>query len=80
VALDEAIIEAGAVRFRPMLLTGAAVVVAVLSSSSTRFFRTGAGNDVREIASTTLSRVTIPILYYMVQEWKEQHHIRGKEA
>jgi len=26
-----------------------------------------------EIASTTLSRVTIPILYYMVQNWKERH-------
>jgi hypothetical protein len=28
-----------------------------------------------EIASTTLSRVTIPILYYLVQGWKERHHI-----
>ena len=27
-----------------------------------------------EIASTTLSRVTIPILYYLVQSWKERHH------
>jgi len=27
-----------------------------------------------EIASTTLSRVTIPILYYMVQNWKERRH------
>ena len=26
-----------------------------------------------EIASTTLSRVTIPILYYLVQSWKERH-------
>jgi hypothetical protein len=27
-----------------------------------------------EISSTTLSRVTIPILYYLVQSWKERHH------
>jgi len=35
-----------------------------------------------EIASTTLSRVTIPILYYLVQSWKERHHVgeQAKEA
>jgi hypothetical protein len=25
-----------------------------------------------EIASTTLSRITIPILYYIVESWKER--------
>jgi multidrug efflux pump subunit AcrB len=59
-ALDEAIIDAGAVRFRPMLLTGAAVVCG-------------------EIASTSLSRVTIPVLYYMVQSWKEKRRVKSEE-
>ncbi len=74
-ALDEAIIEAGAVRFRPMLLTGAAVVVGSFVIVFDPIFQGLAlAMMFGEIASTTLSRVTIPILYYMVQNWKERHH------
>jgi multidrug efflux pump subunit AcrB len=77
-ALDEAIIEAGAVRFRPMLLTGAAVVVGSFVILFDPIFQGLAlAMMFGEIASTTLSRVTIPILYYMVQNWKERHHING---
>jgi multidrug efflux pump subunit AcrB len=73
-ALDEAIIEAGAVRFRPMLLTGAAVVVGSFVIVFDPIFQGLAiAMMFGEIASTTLSRVTIPILYYLVQNWKEQH-------
>ncbi|MDU0457908.1 MAG: efflux RND transporter permease subunit [Geobacteraceae bacterium] len=72
--LDEAIIEAGAVRFRPMLLTGAAVVVGSFVIVFDPIFQGLAlAMMFGEIASTTLSRVTIPILYYMVQNWKERH-------
>ena len=74
-ALDEAIIEAGAVRFRPMLLTGAAVVVGSFVIVFDPIFQGLAlAMMFGEIASTTLSRVTIPILYYLVQSWKERHH------
>ena len=73
--LDEAIIEAGAVRFRPMLLTGAAVVVGSFVIVFDPIFQGLAiALMCGEIASTTLSRVTIPILYYLVQGWKERHH------
>ncbi|MBC7963958.1 MAG: efflux RND transporter permease subunit, partial [Steroidobacteraceae bacterium] len=73
-ALDEAIIEAGAVRFRPMLLTGAAVVVGSFVIVFDPIFQGLAiAMMFGEIASTTLSRVTIPILYYLVQNWKERH-------
>ncbi|MFZ4856228.1 MAG: efflux RND transporter permease subunit [Desulfuromonadaceae bacterium] len=75
-ALDEAIIEAGAVRFRPMLLTGAAVVAGSFVIVFDPIFQGLAiAMMCGEIASTTLSRVTIPILYYLVQSWKERHHI-----
>jgi len=75
-ALDEAIIEAGAVRFRPMLLTAAAVVVGSFVIVFDPIFQGLAiAMMCGEIASTTLSRVTIPILYYLVQGWKERHHI-----
>ncbi len=74
-ALDEAIIEAGAVRFRPMLLTGAAVVVGSFVIVFDPIFQGLAiAMMFGELASTTLSRVTIPILYYVVQNWKERHH------
>jgi len=70
--LDEAIIEAGAVRFRPMLLTAAAVVVGSFVIVFDPIFQGLAlAMMCGEIASTTLSRVTIPILYYLVQSWKE---------
>ncbi|MFZ2948372.1 MAG: efflux RND transporter permease subunit, partial [Desulfuromonadaceae bacterium] len=77
--LDEAIIEAGAVRFRPMLLTAAAVVVGSFVIVFDPIFQGLAlAMMCGEIASTTLSRVTIPILYYLVQNWKERHNLRGK--
>lgn len=79
-ALDEAIIEAGAVRFRPMLLTGAAVVVGSFVIVFDPIFQGLAiAMMFGEIASTTLSRVTIPILYYMVQNWKERHNKATEE-
>ena len=72
--LDLAIIEAGAVRFRPMLLTAAAVVVGSFVIVFDPIFQGLAlAMMFGEIASTTLSRVTIPILYYLVQSWKERH-------
>jgi len=75
-ALDAAIIEAGAVRFRPMLLTAAAVVVGSFVIVFDPIFQGLAlAMMFGEIASTTLSRVTIPILYYLVQNWKERHHV-----
>jgi len=75
-ALDKAIIEAGAVRFRPMLLTAAAVVVGSFVIVFDPIFQGLAlAMMFGEIASTTLSRVTIPILYFLVQSWKEKHHV-----
>ncbi|HEY5514073.1 MAG TPA: efflux RND transporter permease subunit [Geomonas sp.] len=73
-ALDEAIIDAGAVRFRPMLLTAAAVVVGSFVILFDPIFQGLAlAMMCGEIASTTLSRITIPILYFMVESWKERH-------
>ncbi|HEY6007093.1 MAG TPA: efflux RND transporter permease subunit [Geobacteraceae bacterium] len=75
--LDEAIIEAGAVRFRPMLLTAAAVVVGSFVIVFDPIFQGLAlAMMCGEIASTTLSRITIPILYYLVQSWKERRQKR----
>jgi multidrug efflux pump subunit AcrB len=79
--LDAAIIDAGAVRFRPMLLTAAAVVVGSFVIVFDPIFQGLAlAMMCGEIASTTLSRITIPVLYYMVQSWKEKRQtVRSEE-
>ena len=64
--LEDAIIDAGAVRFRPMLLTAAAVVVGGFVILFDPIFQGLAiALMTGEIASTFLSRVTIPILYFL---------------
>ena len=65
--LDEAVIDAGAVRFRPMLLTAAAVVVGAGVILFDPIFQGLAISLIAgEIASTLLSRMAVPVLYYMV--------------
>ena len=66
-ALAEAVIDAGAVRFRPMLLTAAAVVVGASVILSDPIFQGLAISLIAgAVASTFLSWPTIPVLYYMV--------------
>jgi multidrug efflux pump subunit AcrB len=69
--LEDAIIDAGAVRFRPMLLTAAAVVVGGFVILFDPIFQGLAIALMSgEIASTFLSRITIPILYYLSESRK----------
>lgn len=66
---DRAIIEAGAVRFRPMLLTAAAVVVGASVILLDPIFQGLAISLMAgEVASTLLSRMVVPILYYMARK------------
>jgi len=65
--LDQAVIDAGAVRFRPMLLTAAAVVVGASVILSDPIFQGLALSLIAgEVASTFLSRLAVPVLYYAV--------------
>lgn len=65
--LAQAVIDAGAIRFRPMLLTAAAVVVGASVILTDPIFQGLAVSLIAgAIASTFLSWPTIPILYYMV--------------
>ena len=73
-ALDEAIIDAGAVRFRPILLTAAAVVVGSIVIIFDPIFQGLAiALMCGELASTSLSMITIPILYFLVQRRADKH-------
>ncbi len=65
--LAEAVIDAGAIRFRPMLLTAAAVVVGASVILTDPIFQGLAVSLIAgAVASTFLSWPTIPILYYMI--------------
>ncbi len=67
VPLSEAVIDAGAIRFRPMLLTAAAVVVGASVILTDPIFQGLAISLIAgAVASTFLSWPTIPILYYIV--------------
>ncbi len=68
-ALEEAVVDAGAVRFRPMLLTAAAVVVGASVILFDPIFQGLAISLMAgEVASTLISRMAVPVLYYMVEK------------
>ncbi len=71
--LDAAVIDAGAVRFRPMMLTAAAVVV---GSSVILFDPIFQGLAIAlmagEIASLLLSRMTVPVLFYLFNKGRRR--------
>ncbi|MFH2092022.1 MAG: efflux RND transporter permease subunit [Pseudomonadota bacterium] len=80
--LDQAVIDAGAVRFRPMMLTAAAVVVGALVILFDPIFQGLAISLMAgEVASLLFSRMTVPVLYFMDKRW-EAGHIKpsSKEA
>jgi len=70
--LDQAVIDAGAIRFRPMLLTAAAVVV---GSAVILFDPIFQGLAIAlmagEVASLALSRMTVPIVYFIVNRTRK---------
>jgi multidrug efflux pump subunit AcrB len=67
--LAEAVIDAGAVRFRPMALTAAAVVVGAGVILFDPIFQGLAISLMAgEVASLLLSRMAVPVLYYMAAD------------
>ncbi len=72
--LEEAVVDAGAVRFRPMLLTAAAVIVGASVILFDPIFQGLALSLMAgEVASTVLSRMAVPILYYMSERKRSTH-------
>jgi multidrug efflux pump subunit AcrB len=69
--LAEAVVDAGAVRFRPMLLTAMAVVVGGAVILSDPIFQGLAISLMAgEIASLLISRMAVPVLYLMAYQSK----------
>jgi multidrug efflux pump subunit AcrB len=66
--LEQAVVDAGAIRFRPMLLTAAAVVVGAGVILFDPIFQGLAISLMAgEIASLALSRMTVPVVHYLVR-------------
>jgi multidrug efflux pump subunit AcrB len=65
-SLADAVVDAGAVRFRPMLLTAMAVVVgAAVILADPIFQGLAIALMAGEIASLLISRMAVPVLYFM---------------
>jgi len=79
-SLEEAVVDAGAVRFRPMLLTAAAVVVGASVILFDPIFQGLAISLMAgELASTVLSRMAVPVLYYLSQRGRREKSSRVNE-
>ena len=73
--LAEAVIDAGAVRLRPVLLTAAGVVVGASVILTDPIFQgLGLSLIAGGVASTFLSWPAVPVLYYMLNARKEREH------
>ena len=69
--LAEAVIDAGAVRFRPMMLTAAAVIVGASVILFDPIFQGLAiALMAGEVASLLISRMAVPVLYFMTYRRK----------
>ncbi len=70
--LEQAVVDAGAVRFRPMALTAAAVIVGSAVILFDPIFQGLAISLMAgEVASLFLSRMAVPVMFYMSQ--RRQH-------
>ena len=68
VPLEQAVVDAGAIRFRPMVLTAAAVVVGAFVILFDPIFQGLAISLMAgEVASLLLSRMTVPVVYFLVR-------------
>lgn len=66
--LEQAVVDAGAIRFRPMVLTAAAVVVGAFVILFDPIFQGLAISLMAgEVASLLLSRMTVPVVFYLMR-------------
>jgi multidrug efflux pump subunit AcrB len=72
--LDQAVVDAGAVRFRPMMLTAAALVVGAAVILFDPIFQGLALSLMAgEVASLLFSRMAVPVFYYLDKRWEFAH-------
>ncbi|HEX7077347.1 MAG TPA: efflux RND transporter permease subunit [Candidatus Eisenbacteria bacterium] len=73
IPLRDAVVDAGSVRFRPMVLTAAAVAVGASVILFDPIFQGLAIALIGgEVAATLLSRIAVPVLYYLAHRRSEE--------
>jgi multidrug efflux pump subunit AcrB/rhodanese-related sulfurtransferase len=76
-SLADAVVDAGAVRFRPMMLTAAAVIVGAGVILFDPIFQGLAISLMAgEVASLFLSRMTVPVLFYLSERKKHERPVQ----
>ncbi len=77
--LAKAVVDAGAIRFRPMLLTALAVVIGASVILADPIFQ-GLALSLMfgEIASLLVSRMAVPVLYYSIKKHEHQQPAIGE--
>ena len=79
--LAEAVVDAGAVRFRPMLLTAMAVVVGASVILFDPIFQGLAISLMAgEVASLLISRMAVPVLYFMAYARKSSYESASENS
>ena len=80
-SIEDAVVDAGAVRFRPMALTAAAVIAGAAVILFDPIFQGLAISLMAgEVASLLLSRMTVPITYYLTHRHAPVHVSRGESS
>lgn len=78
-SLEQAVVDAGAIRFRPMLLTAAAVIVGSFVILFDPIFQGLAiALMAGEVASTLLSRLAVPVLYFLSESGSERSRLAAE--
>jgi len=79
--LAKAVVDAGAIRFRPMLLTALAVVVGASVILADPIFQ-GLAISLMfgEIASLLISRMAVPVLYFILKKHQHPELLNAHEA
>jgi multidrug efflux pump subunit AcrB len=74
--LAQAVVDAGAIRFRPMLLTALAVVIGASVILADPIFQ-GLAISLMfgEIASLLISRMAVPVLYFVIKKHQHQDQV-----
>ncbi len=85
-AVKEALLEAGRMRLRPILMTTAAMILGMLPPA----ISTGSGSEIRQpmaipvigglIASTLLTLVVVPVVYLWVERFRERFRERVRRS
>ncbi len=80
-SLEDAVVEAGVVRFRPMLLTAIAVAVGAFVILFDPIFQGLAISLMAgEVAATAFSRMVVPVLYYLDKRREGGKHVADPTA